>query len=71
MGQVAVPVPVAAKVDPSPDKAAASPAEPTGDDTVDEIDEGVAEPEPLLLPNPPPVPESLPREPADDPAPPV
>jgi len=60
-----------AKVDPSPDEAPATPAEPTGDDTVDEIDEGVAEPEPSLLPEALPVPESLPPEPADDPAPPV
>ena len=71
MGQVALPVPVAAKVAPSPDEAPASPAEPTGEDTADEIDEGVAEPEPSPLPEALPIPESLPSEPADDPAPPV
>ena len=67
MGQVQLPAARAAKADPSPDEAPASPAEPLADDTVDEIDESVAEPEPLQLPEAPPVPESLPPEPADDP----
>ena len=68
MGQVALPVPAAAKVEPSPDEAPASPAEPTGDDTVDE---GAAEPEPSPLPEALPVPESLPPPPTDEPVPPA
>ena len=68
MGQVAVPVAVAARVDRSPDSAPESPAERASDDTVVE---DVAEPEAPLLPEEPPVPESLPPAPTDEPAPPV
>jgi len=67
MGQVALSVPVAAKVDPSPD-VPESPAEPLDHDTVDE---DVAEPEAPLLPEDPPVPESLPPGPTDDSPPPT
>ena len=68
MGQVALPAAVAARVDRSPDDAPESPAEPTSDDTVVE---DVAEPEAPLLPEDPPVPESLPPTPTDEPAPPT
>ena len=68
MGQVALPAAVAARVDRSPDAAPESPAEPTGDDTVVE---DVAEPEAPLLPEKPPVPESLPPTRTDEPAPPT
>jgi len=70
MGQVALPVPVAAKVDPSPD-VPESPAEPLVDDTVDEVEEDIAEPEPSQLPEAPLDPESLPPARTDQPAPPV